>query len=237
MPMKASDIMTEHVVSVPPDTGILEAVEKMLSSRIAGMPVVDDEQRLVGIITEGDLLRRWELGTQRRHTGFAAFKAGMNRVAADYLRSHGARVRNLMTQNVVAIEESTPLEDIVRDFEKHGFKQVPVLRAGKVIGLVSRADILRAFVAAARNLQPHSQSDEDIRRALYAIYTEETWAPLDRVDLAVANGIVDLFGTVENEIQRDALVVAAESVPGVKYVRDYLTSRPGGTDPTRRESV
>jgi CBS domain-containing protein len=210
------------MISVTPETGILEAAEIMSAHHLPGLPVIDLTGQLVGILTEGDLLRRWEMGTDRRHVGFAAFKAGVEQVAADYARSHGRRVRNLMTTELVTVDEDAELETVVDLLERHGFRQVPVLREGKVAGLVSRTNILRAFCAAARRIAPDTQSDDEINRALFAIFTRESWAPLDRIDVAVRNGVVDLFGVIDSEGQRKALIVAAESVSGVKEVRDHL---------------
>lgn len=224
--MKARDVMSRNVISVTPETGILEAAEIMSAHHLPGLPVIDRAGELIGILTEGDLLRRWEMGTDRRHAGFAAFKAGVEQVAADYVRSHGRHVRNLMTTNVVTVNEDAELETLVELLERHGFRQMPVLREGKVAGLVSRADILRAFCAAARRIALDVQSDDEINRTLFAIFTRESWAPLDRIDVAVRNGVVELFGMIDNEGQRKALIVAAESVNGVKEVRDHLECKP-----------
>ncbi|MGD9923061.1 MAG: CBS domain-containing protein [Parvibaculaceae bacterium] len=218
--------MSKEVVSIRPDAGVLEATELMIARRLSGLPVVDATGALMGIITEGDLLRRWEMGTQRRHTGFAAFKAGLERVAADYVQSHGRHVRDLMTAKVITVDEITPVETVVHLLEQHGFRRLPVVREGRVVGIVSRADILRAFVAAAHRMGRDGQSDEEIRRGVFAIYTRESWAPLDRVDVSIKDGIVELYGTIDNEGQRRALIVAAESVIGVKGVRDHMKCQP-----------
>lgn len=223
--MRTHDVMSKEVVSVSADATVLEAAELMVARRLSGLPVVDATGSLVGIITEGDLLRRWEMGTERRHAGFAAFKAGLERIAADYIRSHARHVRDLMTPDVITVEETTPLETVVERLERHGFRRLPVVREGKVVGIISRADILRAFVTAVRGIAEASQSDEDIRRSLFAIYTRESWAPLDRIDVYVKDGIVELRGTIDNEGQRQALIVAAEGVNGVKAVRDHMQHR------------
>jgi CBS domain-containing protein len=218
--------MSKDLVSVTPEAGVLEAAEIMSAHHLSGLPVIDRAGHLVGILTEGDLLRRWETGTGKQHTGFAAFRAGVERVAADYVRSHGRHVRNLMTADVVTVGEDTELETIVDLLERHGFRQIPVLHDGKVAGLVSRADVLRAFCAAARRIGDADQADDEINRALFAIFTRESWAPLDRIDVRVRNGVVDLFGAVDSETQRKALIVAAESVNGVKEVTDHLKCTP-----------
>jgi predicted transcriptional regulator len=198
----------------------------MSAHHLPGLPVINGTGELIGILTEGDLLRRWEMGTDRRHAGFAAFKAGVEQVAADYVRSHGRHVRNLMTAKVVTVDEDAELETIVDLLERHGFRQMPVLRDGKVVGLVSRADVLRAFCAAARRIALDVQSDDEINRTLFAIFTRESWAPLDRIDVTVRTGIVELLGMVDSEEQRKALIVAAESVNSVKEVRDRLECKP-----------
>jgi CBS domain-containing protein len=219
--MKVLDMMTKSPATTSPDTRLLDAAEIMLSAKVSALPVVDGD-RLVGIITEGDLLRRWETGTDRKYQGFAIVKVGVDQMAADFVRSHGGYVRELMTRTVVSIDEDALVEDAIRLFERHGFKQLPVTKEGRLTGLMTRRNILEAFVRNVRRMSEREHSDEEIKQALLAIYTREPWAPLDRIDISVRNGVVEIIGSVERESQRRALVAAAEGIPGVKSVVDHM---------------
>jgi CBS domain-containing protein len=224
--MKVLDLMTKSPATVTPDARLLNAAELMLSAKASALPVVS-EGRLIGIMTEGDLLRRWEAGTDRKYQGFAAVRAGIDRIADDFVRSHGGYVRDLMTKSVIAVDEDAPVEDAIRLFERHGFKQLPVTKAGKLTGIIARRNILESFVENARRMSEGGRSDEEIKRALLAIYTREPWAPLDRIDLRVENGVVEIIGSVERTSQRRALLAAAEGIPGVKKVIDRMNGAPG----------
>ena len=220
--MKAKDIMTSPVISVEPDASVLQAVRIMLQRRMSGLPVVDREGRLIGIVTEGDFLRRAETGTQRRRARWLEFLLGPGRLADEYTQSHGRKVSEIMTRDPQTVTEDTPLEDVVRLMEKKQIKRVPVVRGQHVVGIVSRANLLHALAAVSREAKPAEQSDEAIRAALLAELSRQPWAPVALVNPVVRNGVVELWGTITDERERPALVVAAENVPGVKAVRDHL---------------
>jgi CBS domain-containing protein len=219
--MKVLDMMTRSPVTTSPDARLLDAAEAVLLANVSALPVVSGDQ-LVGIMTEGDLMRRWEAGTDRKYPGFAIVRIGIDRMAADFVRSHGGYVRELMTTTLVSVEEGAPVEDAIRLLERHGFKQLPVTREGKLSGMITRRNVLESFVRNARRMTGGEHSDEDIKRALLAIYTREPWAPLDRIDLRVKDGVVEITGSVERESQRQAVVAAAEGMPGVKKVIDHM---------------
>ncbi|WP_119269549.1 CBS domain-containing protein [Taklimakanibacter deserti] len=227
--MKVLEIMTRLPVATSPAARLLDAAEAMLSANVSALPVVSGDQ-LVGIITEGDLMRRWEAGTDRKYPGFATVKVGVEKMAADFVRSHGGYVRELMTKNCVSVDEETLIEDAIRLFERHGFKQLPVTSGKKFSGIITRRNILESFVRNARRISQEEHSDEDIKRAILAIYTREPWAPLAHIDLCVRDGVVEILGDVEAETQRQAVVAAAEGVPGVKRVVDHLSSKAGDNE-------
>jgi CBS domain-containing protein len=220
--MKAKDVMTSPVVSVESDSSVLQAIEIMLQRRVSGLPVRDKKGRLIGIVTEGDFLRRAETGTQRRRPRWLEFLVGPGRLAAEYARSHGRKVSEVMTTDPVTVREETPLEDIVTLMEKRQIKRVPVVREAYVVGIVSRANLLHALASVAREATPAEQSDEAIRTRLLAELGKQPWAPVALISPIVRNGVVELWGTITDERERQALVVAAENVPGVKAVRDHL---------------
>ena len=221
--MKAKDIMTSPVVTVEPDVGVLQAVRIMLQRRVSGLPVVDKEGRLVGIVTEGDFLRRAETGTQRRRPRWLEFLIGPGRLAQEYARSHGRKVSDVMTPDPITIGADAALDDVVKLMEKRQIKRVPVVRGdNKVIGIVSRANLLHALASVARVTKPTQADDAAIRALLLAELAKEPWAPVTLINPVVRDGVVELWGTITDERERPAVVVAAENVRGVKAVHDHL---------------
>jgi len=220
--MKAAHIMTRTVLSVRPETTILEAARLMLLHEISGLPVVDSQGHIVGMVTEGDFLRRAETGTRRQRSRWMEFFVGPGRLAEDYVRSTGRRVEDVMTQPVRTIDEDTPLSDVVELMERHRIKRLPVLRDRKIVGMVSRANLLHALASLAREIKPTPADDEAIRERLLTELNQESWAPVGLIDVIVRNGTVELWGTILDERKRRALVLAAENVHGVKVVRDHL---------------
>jgi CBS domain-containing protein len=220
--MKAKDIMTSPVVTVEPDVGVLQAVRIMLQRHMSGLPVVDKEGRLIGIVTEGDFLRRAETGTQRRRPRWLEFLVGPGRLAQDYARSHGRKVSEVMTADPVTIGENASLDEIVKLMEKRQIKRAPVVRGDKVVGIVSRANLLHALASVARETKPAERDDEAIRALILAELAKEPWAPVTLINPVVREGVVELWGTITDERERPALIIAAENVPGVKAVHDHL---------------
>jgi CBS domain-containing protein len=220
--MKAADIMTRNVVSVQPETTILRAAELMLQHRISGLPVVDTDDHVVGIVTEGDFLRRTETGTQRKRPRWLQFLVGPGRLAEEYVRSSSRKIEDVMTQAVHTIGEDTPVSDVVELMERHRIKRLPVLRDDKLVGIVSRANLLHALASLAPEIQSTSADDVAIRERLLTELNRQNWAPLGLIDVIVRNGTVELWGTLLDERKRRALIVAAENLPGVKSVRDHL---------------
>ncbi|HZQ12953.1 MAG TPA: CBS domain-containing protein [Pseudolabrys sp.] len=220
--MKAKDIMTRTVVSVDPDATVLQAARLMLQHHISGLPVVDRAGRLVGVLSEGDFLRRGETHTERRRSRWLEFLMGPGRMAADYVHSHGSKVSEVMTPDVKTVSDDASLEDIVALMEKHRIKRVPVLRAGKLVGIVTRSNLMHAMVSIARFSTPGAYSDAAIRDKLLAEIRKQQWAPVATADVVVHDGVVDLWGMIVDERQRAALKVAAENIPGVAAVKDHL---------------
>jgi CBS domain-containing protein len=226
--MKATDIMDAPGPSVSPDTPIVEAVRKMLEHKVSGLPVVDEEGRLVGMITEGDLLRRSELGTERKLTGFAAVQAGAQKLAEEFVRAHAQTIGDVMTREPVAIEEETAIAAVVALIEEKHLHLIPVVRRGSLIGMIGRPCLLRALIERAEAQVEKPTDDESIRTALLALYDREAWAPLSQVDVIVRNGNVELRGNVTDPTKRKALVVAAQAIAGVKSVKDHLSPHSRG---------
>jgi CBS domain-containing protein len=220
--VKAKDVMTSPVVSVEADSTTLQAVRIMLQRRISGLPVVDKEGYLVGIVTEGDFLRRAETGTERRRPRWLEFLVGPGQLADEYTRSHARKVGEVMTADPLTVTGDTPLEQVVKLMEKRQIKRVPVVQGRYVIGIISRANLLHALATVSREAKPMQQSDAAIRALLLEELGRQVWAPVSLIDPIVRNGVVELWGTITDQRERQALVVAAENVPGVKAVSDQL---------------
>lgn len=220
--MKAKDVMSRNVISVAPDATVLQAAGIMLRHQISGLPVVNASGRLVGILSEGDLLRRGETGTERRRSRWLELLAGPGKIASEYAHSHGRKVSEVMTEDVISVDEESDLASIVELMEKKRIKRVPVVNQGKLTGIVTRTNLVRAMVSMARVMPAAPQSDEAIRKALLAEMKKQEWAPMGATNLVVRDGVVELWGAIIDERQRKALKVVAENIPGVKAVKDHL---------------
>jgi CBS domain-containing protein len=213
--------MTRQVIAVPAGVSVLEAVRLMLQNRISGLPVVDDAGRLSGLVTEGDFLRRVETGTERRRPRWLQFLLGPGRLAEDYVQAHARKVDDVMTRDPVTVSSDTPLERVVQLMEKHRVKRLPVVDGGQLVGIVSRADLMHALASLAQEMPPPLGSDIEIRERLLSECSGKPWSPA-RLNAVVRNGEVELSGVIFDERTREAVIVAAQNVPGVKTVHDHL---------------
>jgi CBS domain-containing protein len=220
--MSASDVMTRNVASIGRDAPIGDAIRLMLNHRISGLPVVDGSGKVVGMLTEGDLLRRAETQTERQRPRWLELLLGPGRLADEYVRTHGRKVGEIMTEDLVSVAEDTPLAEIVQLMERRRIKRLPVLRGDALVGIVTRADLMRALGQLV-DKEPISASDDDeIQKCVLAELARTAWAPRAGITVVVTDGIVELDGAITNEKAREAVRVAAENVPGVKGVRDRL---------------
>jgi CBS domain-containing protein len=220
--MKAADVMTLGAATIRADAPIAEAARLMLQHRISGLPVLGADGRLVGIVTEGDFLRRSETHTERRRPRWLEFLLGPGRLADEYVRSHGRKVAEVMTADVATVTESTPLEEVVRLMERHRIKRVPVVSGDKVVGIVSRANLLHALARLSEVAATPSQTDADIRRRIIGEIQRQPWGQPTGIEIAVRDGVVELWGAIFDERERQALKVACENTPGVIEVRDHI---------------
>ena len=220
--MRAADVMTHRVTTTSPDATVADAARVMLEHRISGLPVVDSQGAIVGIVTEGDLLRRTETGTERKHPRWLEFLLGPGRLAGEYVHTHGRKVAEVMTRKVVTIDPSTSLESLVGLMEKHRVKRLPVVERGRIVGIVSRANLLSALAHLAPLAPETARTDADIRRRILAEFDKNPWALRGCLDAMVEDGVVELRGVIGDERQREALKIAAENVAGVKRIIDHL---------------
>lgn len=221
--MVAKDVMTSSVVTAMPDTPVPELARLLLDRRISAVPVVDSDRRILGIVSEGDLMRRPESGTERRPGWWLELFGGAEGLASEYIKAHGVRAADIMTRKVVTITEDASLGEIAQLLEERRVKRVPVVRGGKLVGIVSRADLLRGLATRhAQSEVPLSADDRVIREKFLQVLERERWARPAYVNVIVANGTVHLWGTVDSGQERRALLIAAGTIPGVRGVEDHL---------------
>lgn len=222
--MLVQEVMTMPVITIQPTASIGEAATIMLDHGVSGLPVTQADGRLVGIISEGDFLRRAELKTDRdKPSWWMEFFMVAGKAAEDYVRTHSRSVQDVMSPDVVTVSPSTPLVDAVGLMQKKHIKRLPVVEGDKLVGLLSRADLMRliAKTFASKPLET-IVDDETIRRAVADELARQTWSGRGLIHVAVRDGIVDLTGTVYDESTRAAAKVAAENIAGVKSVNDRL---------------
>lgn len=226
--MQAKDLMVEgpNVVAVRADGSIYTAIRLMLQRGISGLPVVEggplETRRLVGIVTEGDLLRRRETKTLRRRPRWLEFLAGPGRLAEEYVRASSRKISDIMTAPVISVSEDTPVEEIVQIMEQRHIKRVPVVRGDTLVGIITRANMLRALVREAGRMMEPPASDAAIKQRLLTELKQQPWGSAPLIDVNVKDGAVELNGAIMDERQRSAIVVAASNVPGVRAIEDHM---------------
>jgi CBS domain-containing protein len=219
--MRAHQIMTRSVISVTPDATILEAANIMLQRHVSGLPVVDAAGKLVGIVSEGDFLRRSEIGTQKKRGRWLKFLLGAGSSAGNFVHENGRKISEVMTRDAFTIDEETPLEEIVATMERHRVKRLPVMRGEKLVGIVSRANLLQAVASLGREIPDPTADDDHIRTRVINALEKYDWCPFG-LSVVVRDGIVHLSGIITEEQSRQAAIVGAENIAGVKKVHDHL---------------
>lgn len=219
--MRAHQIMTRKVVSVTPEHTVLQAANLMLRNHVSGLPVIDKAGTVVGIVSEGDFLRRSEIGTLRKPNRLLSLIFGHGDAAEDYVREHGRKISEVMTPSPITISEDASLSDIVTVMERNHIKRVPVVCDGKLVGIVSRPNLLQALASLARDVPDPTADDDHIRQRIIDEIEKQDWRPMG-LNVIVRDGIVHLSGVIANERYRQAIIVAAENVQGVVKVHDHL---------------
>jgi CBS domain-containing protein len=223
--MRAHQIMTRQVITVGPETSVVEAADTMLRHHVSGLPVVNTAGKLTGIISEGDFIRRAEIGTERKRGRWLRLLVGPGQIASEFVHERGRKVREIMTSHPVTIAENASLEDAVRLIEKHNIKRLPVMRGDQLVGIVTRSNLLQAVAALARDIPDPTAADDQIRSNIMTAIEGADWSP-SRLNVIVRDGIVHLDGIVTDQRCRQAAMVAAENVPGVRQIQDELCSYP-----------
>lgn len=220
--MRARDIMTTSVVTVTPETNIRDIAKVLLERRISAVPVVDSRNRVVGVVSEGDLLHRVENHTERHRSWWLELVASAEAMAGEYVKSHGLMAKDVMTWPVISTTPDASLAELATLLDRYNIKRVPVLHNDALVGIVSRADLLRGLIGMRQEAATDGADDARIRETLMRRLEAEPWANTASMNIVLTNGVAELWGFVGSEAEREAFRVAAQSTPGVRAVEDHL---------------
>jgi CBS domain-containing protein len=220
--MRAIDVMVHDVVTVRPDTAVADATKLLAEHDVSALPVLDKDGNLVGVLSEADLIHRIEIGTEKHRPWWLEAVTGATTLAEEFAKSHGKKVGEVMTTGVISVTEETPLSEIAALFERKRIKRVPVVKEGKLVGIVSRSNLIQALASGTGRVDQHDETDRQIRLDLLSRLREQTWTDFGSRNITVNNGVVHLWGLVGSEAERKALLALVEGVPGVARVSDEM---------------
>jgi len=227
--MKASDVMVANVISVSPAAPVREVARVLLSNQISAVPVLDELGRLIGIVSEGDLIRRAELHTEHRRSWWLSLFSNKDKeaLAVEFMKAHSQSVTDVMTRDVITAAPDTPLREIAGLLEKNHIKRVPIIdEEGKVLGIVSRANLIQALATLVEDTDQAGTDDTTIRQKVMAQFRSEEWSKYSTLNATVQGGTVELWGFVGSEAEKEAARVTAELVPGVHAIENNVIVRP-----------
>ncbi len=228
--MQAKDVMTTKLITAEPDTAVRDIAKLMLTHRISGVPIVDKSERVLGMVSEGDLMRRPESETERKPSWWLEAVFAPRDKAADYIKAHGTKASDVMTRDVMTVDEDMSVRDVARFLEVHRIKRVPVVGAGKLVGIISRANLLHGLVAGGSNeLRPVADDDRSIRKTLLQTLADKAGINTAMVNVIMSDGAVQLWGLVDSAREKKAAQLAAETMAGVKSVENNLGQMPAWT--------
>jgi CBS domain-containing protein len=218
--MRAIDVMVRDVVTVHPDTDVAEAVKLLADHDVSALPVVDAANNLVGVLSEADLIHRVEIGTEKARPWWLEAVTGASTLAEEFAKSHGKKVSEIMTSAVVSVSEDTPLSDIAALLERKRIKRVTVTKDGRLVGIVSRSNLIQALASVIGRIDQHDETDRQIRLEVLSRLQQQPWTDFRSRNVTVSDGVVHLWGLVGSPAEHKALLALAESVSGVSQVRD-----------------
>jgi CBS-domain-containing membrane protein len=222
--MKAANVMVSPVITAKPDFTISQVAKLLTEHSISALPVVDDNNHVIGMVSEGDLLHRAEIGTARSPSWWLSMLTSDEVKASSYIKQHALKVGDVMTRNVISAKPDTPLSEIAVMLEKNAIKRVPILDHDVLVGIVSRANLVQALAAVQHGLDVQP-SDATIRERLLAHLKAQSWAHTQLINVTVRDGVVDLWALAGSDTERQAIRVAAESMEGVRSVNDHMYER------------
>jgi CBS domain-containing protein len=225
--MKAADVMVTKVITVSPESRVEDVADVMLRNRISAVPVVRKDGKIVGIVSEGDLMRRAEAETVSHRPWWLAFAAGQRALANEYIKAHSRKVTDVMTRDVVTAAPEMPLQELAALLERRRIKRVPIVKDRKLVGIVSRANLLQALASRHKTIDVGAPNDRAIRNRILAQLKGASWAHPSSINVIVHNGAVTLWGAVESPAEKKAVQTAAEAATGVRSVNNHLAIRPG----------
>jgi CBS domain-containing protein len=220
--MNARDVMVQDVVTVGPDEDVAKALQLLVDHDIGALPVVDGERRVIGILSEADLLHREKIRTKKHRAWWLEAVTPASVLALDYAKSHGRKVAELMSEDVISADEDTSLSELANILEKNRIKRVPVLKDGTLVGIVSRSNLIQALASAPSQHENDKLADRGIRSAILARLAEQSWTDFGERNIVVTNGVVNLWGLVGSPEEHKELLALTESVPGVREVSDEM---------------
>lgn len=228
--MRAHQTMSRQVITIRPEASIADAIKVMLAHHISGLPVVDSNGKLVGILCESDFLRRTEIGTEHARNRLLTILLGADRIAGEFVKEHGRKVEQVMTRQPTTVGEQAPLEEVADLMERRHLNHVPVMRDDRIVGIITRSDFLSAVARPLTNVSGHSEDDNEIRRSVLTALASGPWHPIG-LNVSVRDGAVTLRGVVKGENAHRAVIVTCENVPGVRDVDDRLCLQSAHPDP------
>ena len=220
--MKAADVMVHDVITVKPEDDVAHAVELLLENDVSALPVVDGDGKVVGVLSEADLIHREEIGTEKQHPWWLEAVMPASKLAGEFAKSHGHRVDEVMTIGAVTASEDTPLGEIATLLERHRIKRVPIVRDGKLVGVVSRSNLIQALASSQPHIEAGPSTDRSIRLDLLDRLHHKDWTDFGDINVIVRDGVVHIWGLVYSADERKALLALAEEIPGVVGVTDEM---------------
>lgn len=220
--MNASDVMVHNVITIGPEDNIAEAAKQLVDHDISALPVVDGEGRLIGILSEADLIHRKEVDTEKRRPWWMEAILPATILSEDYAKSHGRKVGEVMSPHLVTAAEDTPLSEIATLMEKHRIKRIPIVRDGRLIGIVSRANLIQALASTVTMQHETLDDDRAIRREILSRLANQSWTDFGERNIVVTKGVAHLWGLVGSPEERKALRALVETVPGVRSISDEM---------------
>ena len=224
--MQARDVMTKDVVTVGPDTTVGDIAALLVTHRIGAVPVVSGDRKLIGIVSQTDLVHRSETGTEKRRKWWLEAFADPDVKAREYVKSHGHKAQEVMTRVIVSVSEGASLAEVADVLDTHRIRQVPVVSDGRLAGMISRADLVRALAEVSITAPAARPDSGALQKAIWDQIKAQSWLKTAFVNLSVKDGVVDLWGAVDSDDQRRALAVLVQGVPGVVKVEDNVTLFP-----------
>ena len=223
--MKAQDIMTREVVTVAPHTSVPDIAAIMVEKHISGAPVLTDSGEIIGLVSQTDLLHRAEIGTEResRRKWWLGNLADANALAREYAKAHGLKAQDVMSRYVISVRDDADLRDVADILDTHRIKRVPVLQAGRLVGIITRSDLVRALSQVQISKSLKKVDNAILHKAVQERIRAQPWVNESYISVTVDDGLVELWGVVDTVDQHSALRALVEETDGVRRLEDKIS--------------